>query len=250
MADVAVRETPSTKSTLVFGISAAVLLVAAVGLRPTIDALRTRYTKSTIELRRPLDMFNTSELPSFRRAPDDTFMTLLPSSAEALGTDQYAMFNLQEKGSTGREGHTVLLLTYYSNPGDKVPHTPEVCYRQTGGIVRDLKHRTVPTPGLGPDTPEIYARTLYLEQAHSRAAIAYCFCANGDFVSDRVGARLRIAWPGDKYVYFSKVEAVSRFEQDSEKEEAMRRSERLLAEAMPLLIEKHFPETAVVRGER
>ena len=227
-----------------------VLIVAAVGLRPTLDALRIKYTKKTIELRRPLDQFDPSLLPSFKRAADDSMMKLLPASVEAVGTEEYEVFNVQERGQTGGKGQAALVLTYYSKPGDKVPHTPEVCYRQTGGVVRNLGYLMVPTPGLGPDVPEIKARTLYLEQANSRAAIAYCFCANGDMLSDRLGVRLRIAWPGDKYVYFSKIEAVSRYGPDSEAAAAMERSKRLLAEALPILLERHFPPTDVVKGTR
>jgi hypothetical protein len=197
-----------------------------------------------------LDQFDPEMLPSFHRTRDDSMMKLLPASVEAVGTEEYAVFNVQERGYDGTEGQAALYLTYYSNPGDKVPHTPEVCYRQIGGVVRNLSYRQVATPGLGSDVPEIKARTMHLEQVGSRAAIAYCFCANGDIRSDRLGVRLRIAWPGDKYVYFSKIEAVSRFGPDSEAAAAMERSKRLLAEALPILMERHFPPTDIVRGSR
>jgi len=247
-------QTPQSRSKALasplFIVCGVVLIVAAVGLRPTLDALRIKYTKKTIELRRPLDQFDPSLLPSFKRAADDSIMKLLAVSTEAVGTEQYAVINVQERGHVGAEGQAALVLTYYSKPGDKVPHTPEVCYRQTGGVVRNLSYLRVATPNLGPGMSDIKVRTMYLEQAATRAAIAYCFCANGDMLSDRLGVRLRIAWPGDEYVYFSKIEAVSRFGPDSEAAAAMERSKRLLAEALPILLERHFPLTDVVKGTR
>jgi hypothetical protein len=50
-------------------------------------------------------------------------------------------------------------VSYYSDPRDTVPHTPEICYRQGGSVVRSIEVVDVEVPGLETG-PEVIAAKM------------------------------------------------------------------------------------------
>jgi len=215
-----------------------VIVAASLGLRPAMHALAERYRKERIPLRRPLAQFDPASLRSFRemtQAPPQHF------SWKDVGTDEFFYGDLEETGTSGRPQWAGLLVTYYSDPEDKVPHTPEVCYRQGGVVVTDVTTTTVETPELGPDCPSIQARTMHLDQGDRIGVLAYVFVANGEFLYDRDQVRWIISRPGDRYVYFSKVEAVADYSRGGDPAPAYERCKRLLSEVLPILVRDYFP---------
>jgi len=225
--------------TPVFVVCAVILSAAAVGLRPGMAALAEHYRKQSIALRRPLQDFDPSRLPSFRASLAEP---PVDSSFEEAGTDDYLVIGLEELGARGPDRAAFLFVTYYSDPDDKVPHTPEVCYRQTGVVVESMTTITIDTPDLAPDHPRINARLLILRRTRSQLALIYVFCVNGEFRCERTQVRWMAAWPGDRYVYFSKVEAITYYELGADPTPAIERSKKLLREALTVLVTDHYPD--------
>jgi len=238
---------PSTRRSFLsrpFVGSAAVLLFAGLGLHPDLAALSKYYSKEVIEIRKSLDDLDISRLDSYQVVPG--YVDLATSAAD-LGTEDWIKFHLAKRGSETehrRDRDLTLFVTYYSDPRDQVPHTPEVCYRQGGDVVRSIRTIPLETPGLAPDTPEIEVRLLDIEQKNLRIALVYLFCCNGRFYFDRERLRLAIGMPSDeKYTYFSKVEVFTMVTLDETFEDAVGRCKKLLADTLPILLSDHYPAT-------
>lgn len=239
--------TPSARRSFLsppFVASGAVLLIAAIGLHPALAQLTKYYSKEVIDLRKSLDDLDVSRLTSFRVIPDYAGIETRPAD---FGTEDWISFRLAKRGSESadqrdRDRDLILFVTYYSDPRDQVPHTPEVCYRQIGSVVRSIRTISLDTPGLAPDNPKIQARLLDIDQDNVRIALVYLFCCNGRFYFDRERVRLAIGMPsGDKYTYFSKVEAITMVTPDETFEDAVGRCKLLLTEALPTLLADHYP---------
>jgi hypothetical protein len=236
------------------------LLAAVVGLRPVLAGLTQGLSKETIALRKSLDEFDVSQLSAFRRVLDGGFFPK-PVSAY-VGTEDVISwtFELRELGpQPPRELDVMLFITYYSNPRDTVPHTPEVCYRQAGAVVNSVKAIPVEIPGLGPEhasidaallnvTPVMLNATAQQEAAPWRQALIYTFVCNGEFYPGREQVRLAIGLPGDRYSYFSKVEVSSACAPGEDFDEAVERCRQMLREALPILVSDHYPTKEDLRG--
>jgi len=222
----------------VFVVSVLIAIAAAVGLRPGMIALADYYRKEPVELRRSLTQFDVSALQSFRRLPESRALTV---PLEAIGTDEYTVLFLEKKGSVDPARREALFVTYYSDPDDRVPHTPEVCWRQGETIVKDVSAITLDTPELAPEHPQIPARLLRMEQPSDHVVLVYVFCANGRFYDSRERVRLAVAWPGARHVYFSKIEAVAYYPRKADPGPSLARCKQLLREALPILVQQHYP---------
>ncbi len=231
--------------TPVFIAAASILLVAAVGLDPLLDYLIREYTKEPIGVLRSLDEFDASAIESFRVVTDDPTFKL--AIDPGVGTDAAVRRVFQPRGHADRkrDEDTLLFVTYYNNPRGSVPHTPEVCYRQIGALIHSIKSVTIPLRGPGIEPASVTARLLDLEPPGWHGALVYVFVCNGKVYHDRKSVRWAIGRPGDRRVYFSKVEVVSRCDGD-DCHGALERASLLLAEALPVLMRDHFPGRADV----
>ena len=202
------------------------------------NAVAGRYSKERIALRRPLTAFNISGLKSFEtKALPDHF----PSPTEDTGTQDAMLLALRGVTPDIKDHPLSLLVTYYSDPEDKVPHTPDVCYRQGGTIVHSITTTEVDVAGLEAGQSPITACVLDIEQPHARGIVLYVFCANGEFYHDREQLRWRIGRPGDRYIYFSKIEVNAPYVTEAEKQRALIGCKKLLGESLTLLVNDHFP---------
>ena len=246
------KETRSARRSLfspVFILSVLVLLAAAFGLDPAVDVLIDYYSKEAIGLRKSLDDFDVTAMPSFRLVPRRAGFAPV-ADGEDLGTDDWLNLVFEEKNGQqppDEKSNVLLFVTYYSDPRDQVAHTPEICYRQAGASVEGITTISVETPGLAPETCEVPARRLEIEQNGHKLILVYFFCCNGKFYHDREQLRVAIGWPGDKYIYFSKVEAVTHWPPGVSRTEAMERCQRILGEALPILVNEHFPRNEDLR---
>jgi hypothetical protein len=104
------------------------------------------------------------------------------------------------------------------------------------------------TPELGPEHPELTARLLYLTQPEARAALLYVFYVNGQFCYDRQQVRWIMGRLGDPYIYFSKVEAFAVCPlATTDLTPAIEQCQRLLREALPVLVAEYYPDDRELR---
>jgi hypothetical protein len=232
-----------------FVVTSLLLVAAWAGLRPATDALVERFRKYPVDLRRPLDAFDVGSLPSFRVVAEGSpFATTITGAAGTPDAVKFA-FEMRGSGTEGRRDRDVLLfVTYYSDPRDTIPHTPEVCYRQAGAIVRSMRTTAVSLPAEDGEGRQITARLLDME-LRWHAALAYVFVANGEFYPSRNRVRLARGLSPAHHFYFSKVEAVTNVPRGEDFEDAVDRCTRLLSEALPVLVRDHYPEVESAREQ-
>jgi len=222
----------------------AILALASVWLQPAIQRLAMAYEKKPIAICRSLLSFDVSTLPSFS---DGWEYKWLAAPAEDVGTREYA--HIAFLGKTGSTRHTraELFITYYSDPRDKVPHTPEVCARQAGAIVKKLSTITLDIPQLKPEYQRIDARLVFLDYQKFSTVVIYVFCVEGQFKYSRGQVRWAMAMPGNHYVYFSKIEAAVSYPTDGDPEQVLPLCKRLICEAIPVLVAEYFPQKQLLK---
>lgn len=221
-----------------FVLAAGLLVTAAVGLRPGLNALSDYYGKKPIDLRRSLNQFDPSRLPLFQQGWKFSFH---PVSEKDIGTAEYVHIRFNNRDSTREPQQAELFLTYYNNPQDKVPHTPDVCSRQAGAIVEHMSVISIKVPGLGPDHPQIQVRYLIIRKKTHKFVDLYLFCVEGKFRYSRNQVRWVLGIPGNQYSYFSKIEAGAVFPLNGDPALALETSKEILREALPILVSEFLP---------
>jgi len=223
-----------------FVLSAGLLAAAALGLRPAMAALGRHYTKEPAAVRRPLRAFDLSCLSSFQEG----WTAKLSETDAEIETEEYALVNLKNTYPAGGVDSGYLLVTYYDNPRDKVPHTPDVCYRQGGGIVKQKKTVSLDIPGLAPGQSPVKATLLVLDMKLCDRVVIFLFVAEGEFRRTRGQVRWVLGVPGNKHAYFAKIEASAACPRGTDPTEAIRTTERLVRESVPLLMKEYLPDAA------
>ncbi|MCK4753305.1 MAG: hypothetical protein KAS75_07655 [Planctomycetes bacterium] len=215
-----------------------VLVLSAVGLRPVMCALSDYYQKEKIATQKPLKEFDITRLLSFQDGWKITSRTL---SAKAVGTDECLYLEILREQSNKKPRKVDLFVTYYSDPQDKVPHTPDVCFRQAGAIVEKMSTIVLDVPELADQHQKIEARLLLLKEPKRNIVDIFLFCVEGKLRYSREQVRWILSKPGNRYVYFSKIEAGSYYPLNSEPTEAIEAAKTALCEALPVLLKEHFP---------
>ena len=118
---------------------AVVLLVASAGLAgPFARFMHFKANKKSLALKEPLYNLDAGKLGPYRVAKDETGeeqrSVLPPEVVEALGTDHYISWNLEDMSLPPNHPlrRANLFVTYYSGGADLVPHTPDVCFLGSG----------------------------------------------------------------------------------------------------------------------
>ena len=223
-----------------FVVTAVVLVVAALTLRPALAALAKRYAKTPASIRRPLQDFDISRLPSFG---NDWESTAVPIPPDQIGTDQCVYLILRHRDKTAIPNRIEFFVTYYNDPREKVPHTPDVCSRQGGAIVLGQTTTVLKTPELAPEHPEIQARLLTYSQRGSEVIDIYVFYVEGQFKYTRGQVRWVIGMPGNRRTFFSKIEAVVPVPNPANRPESVAMLKKFLCQAIPILLTEYFPDT-------
>lgn len=221
-----------------FVLSACIITAAAVGLRPGIKQLSEYFLKESIESKRPLADFDMTRLPSFQ-----TGWKIEKSKITGeVGTDNAFLAKLLRYDSSEAVSFAALFVTYYSNPKEKVPHTPDVCSRQAGAIVKSLSTITLEIPELSPENSQIPASLVLTDEGKGNRSIIFFFVSEGRIQPDRKRCRWSLSKPGNRYTYFSKVEVHTNYSEDSDLGEALKLSETMIREALPILLTEYFPQ--------
>lgn len=211
-----------------------VLCLTAVLLPPLLRVLASHYEKEPIAIRRSLKTFDPQSLPFLQK---DWNFHYSPVSAEEIGTEEYTYITFLRKDKLTSPQQMVLFITYYSNPRDKVPHTPEVCSRQAGAIVRQLTTATIDIPESGP----IEVKRLILDEQKYSSLTLYVFCVEGLFRHDREQVRWVIGKPGNRHVFFSKIEVAALLPANGDTQAAFEACKEVLSQAIPVLVNDYFP---------
>jgi len=142
--------------------------------------------------------------------PDPYRMSLLPRlSTEVegeLGANDYAVWDVRDASTatTAPTSAINLFLTYYTGKPDQVPHVPEECIQQAGGLQTADKTISLEMKD-GRKLP--VRRLMFRSSASSRGSLVYyLFSVNGDYMTTRDEVRLRMSNFTERYLYYSKVE--------------------------------------------
>lgn len=233
------------KSLISFRFLSAVIILAssAAILRPAMQKLSAYYEKTPIPVRRPLKDLDISSLPSFKTGWEYKWLTV---PAQDIGTEEYALIILKNNKHSPKLVWAELFVTYYCDPEDKVPHTPDVCARQGGKIVNKLTTITLDVPQL-PQRRQVKANLLFVQHPQFNEVFIYTFCVEGQFKHSREQVRWVMAVPGNHYAYFSKIEAVVRCSSYQDPSELVPLCKSLICEAIPVLVAEHFPRDEQLR---
>lgn len=222
-----------------------ILSIWGIAGEPAVKALSKYYAKEPISIRKPLKDFDILRLPSFQSGWSVSHRSAQP---EEIGTEEYVHIVLTPTSkSENLPQQAELFITYYSDPRDKVPHTPEVCSRQAGAVVREMSTIAINMGGLLPEYDQLKVRLLMIELLRRKTVDIYVFCVEGKFKYNREQVRWALGKPGNKHVYFSKIEAAAFYKSDSNSIEAMEISKKLLSEALPILVSEYFPTKEQIR---
>jgi hypothetical protein len=227
-----------------FVLAVVILVIAGLGLKPTVRALAKYYEKEPIAISRPLKEFVPSRLPSFSSGWD---FSHAEASVKDIGTDEYTHIVFKKKELDKEPRRVELFATYYSDPTDKVPHTPDVCFRQAGVIVKKLTTIEIDTPELAPACPKIEASLVIFDEPPNDILDIYFFVVEGEVRPSREQARWVIAKPMNRYTYFSKIEVAARFASNGNPDQALEICKTLVREALPILLAEHFPAKEQLR---
>ncbi len=231
-----------------FLVAAFVLLLLAVGLQPVAEAAGDWLRKWPVPIREALRQFDRTSLAGFRFVED-----IGAGNAEAADTGEYIEWRfIPVAADLASVGVAYLNVYYYTEDGSgktlRIPHTPEVCYRQSGHQVAAMGTVDIPTPGFGPARPSIGARYVRMshptEVLNKDICVVYLFCVNGEFYDDREKARIHLALPWMRAVYFSKIECTVLVPDPGRLDASLDAARRLLGDALPELVQRHFPRAA------
>jgi hypothetical protein len=223
-----------------------VLLAGAIGLNAATSALKLRFRKEAMSLRKKEGLTALpAQLGTWLEVPEP--QTINPDQAHELGTDQYvfrnyvnigagpagvpvatreevlALESLSPRDRTDRllalrnkNNNAVLTVavTYYTGKVDTVPHVPERCYVADGfqpGLFspRDWALGTLANG----ESRTVPVRFIDFEDQTARGAqnrcVSYFFNANGKYMDDPNEVRVRLQALTERYAYFAKIEVMT-----------------------------------------
>ncbi len=229
---------------------AVVLALAAVFMQDAADATSRALRKRSVPIRKHLRDLDIGVLSGFR------FMEDMNRGADVVAeTDEFVgwRFCPVAKHLSGVEA-VYLQVYYYSTEGRTpiIPHTPEVCHRQIGDYVSSINATTIDVDMGGGTSLGVPAKCLKLTQKSMGkprdCCVVYTFCVNGEFVSDRELARLKMAMPWNRAVYFMKIEIMALVPSDGDFQLAFEAARSIVAEVIPEIVANHLPNSADIKA--
>ena len=227
-----------------FVVAVVLLVVAALLSQGGTMLFNIRQGKEALPLRAALSELRESTIAPYRvvhRAVLD------PATVEALGTQQYINWTLEDTSVSPNDPLRVanLFVTYYTGGHTLVPHTPDVCYVGGGYATSQLpENLEIEVPGLR-DGSSVPVRVCTFQKTavfgNSEVSVVYTFNCNGRFVATREGVRVLINDLFNRYAYFSKVEVS--FERAS-RSQSLEGARKLFERALPALVDRHWPNFA------
>lgn len=226
-----------------FVITIILLGSAALIAGPVADWLHITDDKLSLVLRKPLGQLDGEQLSPYRLIERHV---LEKSLVEALGTDQYLMWELEDTELDAGDPlkRASLLITYDTGGRYLVPHRPDVCYLGAGyspaqaheNIEVDIKRSAADFFSL-PIRVCTFMKTALHD--HEKVSVIYTFHANGQYIADAMRVRFLINAPTARHAYFSKVEVSF---PRATREQSIQGARKLYAVILPILIEHHWPD--------
>lgn len=223
----------------------ALLLLGAAALLsgPGADWLNLKQGKLALPLVVPLDRLADAALAPYRVVERHI---LDPAVVDALGTDQYLSWSLEDGSAAPNDPlrRANLLITYYTGGGNLVPHTPDVCYLGLGYTPAQPHENQELDAGSAADGPKTIPIRIctFVKTAvhnHEKISVVYTFRCNGEYKSTRTGVRLAINNPFNSYAYFSKVEVGF---PGATREQSIAGAGKLFRRLLPVLSRDHWPD--------
>ncbi|GMU38411.1 MAG: exosortase-associated EpsI family protein [Phycisphaerae bacterium] len=211
--------------------------------------------KEAVPLRAALGSLDREALGPYRFVRAE-FLT--PEYVEALGTDQYLIWTLEDTreapDSSRRQVH--LFVTYYTGGPELVVHRPDECFRASGYTLtefrRDERLRIDSLGGGGGEIPfriVTFRKTGLFQQAE--LSVAYTLYCNGRFTVSPTEVRMWTTSPATRSAYFSKVEVCflpspgeSGPGQPATADETLQGTGELMRYVLPLLMNDIWPSVA------
>ncbi len=239
-----VRESSQAKLvTAPFVVAVVLLGSAAILAGPVASRLDFRRAKEPLPLTARLTELDVDALYPYVLKEKKY---LEPSFVEALGTEEYIQWKLEDTSAAPHDPlrFVNLFVTYYSGGVNLVPHTPDVCYLGNGyNPSQAHENMEMALPSLGAQTPEVPVRVCsFVKTAifnSHETTVVYTFYCNGHFVSTRTGVRLLINDPAAKHAYFSKIEVSF---PGADRSTSIKGARRIFDKVLPILIRDHFPD--------
>lgn len=226
------------------------LATAAVFMQDAADATSRALLKRSVPIRKHLRDLDVGALRGFRFVED--INAGLDLVAE---TDEFVEWRFIPNAKELSRVDTIYLQAYYYSTDGRppaIPHTPEVCYRQLGHHVSSIQATMIDVEledGSNLAVPAKYMKLTQKSMGQSRdCCVLYTFCVNGEFLSDREPARLKIAMPWNRAVYFVKIETIASVPRDGDFQAAFEAARSIVAQAIPEMIAKHLPNAEDIRS--
>ena len=164
-------------------LSALVLVFTATMLRGTVGKISDYFSKEIVSTRKPLNDF-LSSVESIEK--DFKWDNLI--STQEIETDEYFMITFRPKEQSATQPVGCIHAAYYSDPGSKVPHTPDVCYRQAGATIKEIRTIQVDLLYLIPKFTITFTRLVVWSSIHK--------CRSGpcQWISYNIEIEVRIVW--------------------------------------------------------
>jgi hypothetical protein len=208
-----------------------------------------RQTKAALPLKASLSTLSAEALRPYKDLHREDFD---PSIVEALGTDEYLSWHLEDTSVAPNDPlrYANLLVTYYSGGNALVPHTPDVCYLGSGYEPAQAHENTeISLPSLDSNAKTVpirvcsFARTAVFNREIT--SVVYTFYCNGRFAATRTGVRLLTHDPRDTHAFFSKVEVSF---PRATREQNINGAKKLFDRLLPVLTEDHWPDFEAAEG--
>lgn len=232
-----------------FIVVAAILIIAVLALPAAMQAIAASQTKLPAPIRVPLSEFNAHRVPSFTPIDSREFGI----QDQDIGTDESLTIPFARVESDGElhDRDVLLHIAYYdgsTKSGLRVSHTPEVCYRQGGATINNVRTVRVPVPGLSAVKEyeqygdEVTARLVDISlPGEGRLIDIYLFVSNGEFYHDRERLRFAMSWASEPRVYFAKFEVSALYDESMSRDEATAYVKEMIAASLPVFLEDHLP---------
>lgn len=223
-----------------------VLALAAIFMQNAAEATSRALRKRSVPIRKHLRDLDLGALGDFRFLED-----MNPETDLVAGTDEFIEWRFRPTARHISGVETIYLQAYYYSTEGRppiIPHTPEVCYRLLGNHVSSIDATTLDVKigdGLSVSIPAKYLKLTQNPMNDPRdCCVLYTFCVNGEFLGDRELARLKIAMPWNRAVYFAKIETVASVPNNGDFQVAFEAARSILIGAIPEIVANHLPNSA------
>jgi hypothetical protein len=225
-----------------FIFSTVALAMSAVLSGPIASWLEIQQAKKSLPLRQPLGSLNTEAIHPYRVV---SRQVLEPGIVEALGTDQYISWTLEDTSLPANHPLRMayFFVTYYTGGHHLVPHTPDVCYLGSGYEPaqphenEDLAVLSETGPSSVPVRVCTFAKTAVFNRLEF--TVVYTFFANGEYAGTRNRVRVLLNDLRNRHAFFSKIEASF---PGAGRRESIEGARKLFSVVLPVLAQHHWPD--------